>query len=312
MTSHRIAIVSDIHGNLPALQAVWAEIERASPTLVVNLGDIASGPLWPRETVRWLMAREAEEPGRWRTIAGNHERQVLGDLARMGPSDAFAARALGADERTWLAALAPARWLDADALGEVLLCHGTPADDLVYFMETVTPGFGIDGHPGLRAATVAELRQRAAEAWPVVDASASASASASTSGSSSIGLATTPRRGLEASLILCGHTHVPRAMAVPGGPLVVNPGSVGLPAYDDVHPHPHVVETGSPHARWAIVERDLGGAWRVQLRTTAYDWTAASARALANGRGDWADALATGFVGRTEQEVVDASTMRRD
>jgi len=37
----------------------------------------------------------------------------------------------------------------------------------------------------------------------------------------------------------------------------------------------------------------------VQLRSTPYDWQAAAARAEANGRGDWADALATGFMGRT-------------
>src|SRR5471032_3321912 len=138
MTTHRIAIVSDIHGNLPALEAVWAEIERASPALVVNLGDIASGPLWPRETVQWLMAREAEHPARWRTIAGNHERQVLADIARMGPSDAYAARALGSGERAWLGGLRPGMWLSDD----LLLCHGTPASDLTYFMETVTSGFG--------------------------------------------------------------------------------------------------------------------------------------------------------------------------
>jgi predicted phosphodiesterase len=270
MTS-RIAIVSDIHGNLPALEAVWNEIERAAPALVVNLGDIASGPLWPRETVQWLMAREAAEPARWRTIAGNHERQALAaDVARMGASDAYAARALGAPERAWLAALPGTQWIADD----VLLCHGTPASDLVYFMETVTPGFGVDGHRGVRAASVAELAARAAET----------PAAGSRSGSS-------------ASLILCGHTHVPRALAVPGGPLVVNPGSVGLQAYDDAHPHPHFVENGSPHARWALAERDRRGAWHLQLRTTPYDWTAAVARAHGNGRSDWADALATGFAG---------------
>jgi len=274
MTTSRIAVVSDIHGNLPALQAVWAEIERAAPALVVNLGDIASGPLWPRETVQWLMARAAAEPARWRTIAGNHERQALGaDIARMGASDAYAARALGAPERAWLAALPGTLWLDDD----VLLCHGTPDSDLAYFMETVTPGFGVDGHRGVRAASVAELGARAA-ATPAGAA----------------------RSGLSAALILCGHTHVPRAMAVPGGPMVVNPGSVGVPAYDDVHPHPHFIENGSPHARWALVERDRHGAWHVQLRTTAYDWAAAVAQAEANGRGDWADALATGFVTRTQ------------
>ena len=274
MTNPRIAIVSDIHGNLPALEAVWAEIGRASATLVVNLGDIASGPLWPRETVQWLMARESAEPARWRTIAGNHERQCLAaDVARMGASDAHAACALGAAERAWLAALPATQWI----LDDVLLCHGTPASDLAYFMETVTSGFGVDGHRGLRAATAAELGARLAET-PAGDV----------------------RSGLAASLVLCGHTHVPRAMALSGGPPVVNPGSVGLPAYDDVHPLPHVVENGSPDARWALVERDRRGAWHVQLRSTPYDRAAAVAQAEANGRGDWADALASGFVGRTE------------
>ena len=273
MTSTRIAIVSDIHGNLPALEAVWSEIERASATHIVNLGDIASGPLWPSETVQWLMAREAAEPGRWHTIAGNHERQALGaDVARMGASDAYAARALQAPERAWLGALPATQWL----LDEVLLCHGTPASDLVYFMESVTSGCGLDGQRGVRAATPTELGERAAETPP--------------------GGA---RTGLAASLILCGHTHVPRAMSLPGGPLIVNPGSVGLQAYDDVHPLPHVIENGSPDARWALVERDRRGAWHVQLRTTPYDWTSAATRAQANGRGDWADALASGFMGRT-------------
>ena len=277
MQTFRIAAVSDIHGNLPALEAVWAEIERAAPALVVNLGDIASGPLWPRETVQWLMERVAAEPGRWRTIAGNHERQVLAsDVSRMGASDAYAARALGVDERAWLAALPATHWLADD----VLRCHGTPASDLVYFMETVTPGFGIDGQRGMRAATAVELAERAGD-HPAGDA----------------------RGGLSSALLLCGHTHVPRAMAVPGGPLVVNPGSVGLQAYEDDHPDVHVVETGSPDARWALLERDRRGAWHVQLRSTPYDWQAAAARAEANGRGDWADALATGFMGRTAADA---------
>jgi hypothetical protein len=179
----------------------------------------------------------------------------------------------GRAQRAWLAALPGTQWLADD----VLLCHGTPDSDLTYFMETVTPGFGVDGQRGVRAASVAELSARAA-GTPADDA----------------------RSGLSAVLILCGHTHVPRVMAVPGGPMVVNPGSVGVPAYDDAHPHPHFIENGSPDARWALVERDRRGAWHVQLRTTAYDWTTAAAQAEANGRGDWADALATGFVTRTE------------
>jgi len=77
---------------------------------------------------------------------------------------------------------------------------------------------------------------------------------------------------------------------------------VGLPAFDDDHPHAHRMETGSPHARWALVERVDAG-WQVQQRLTAYDFRAAARRADTEGRGDWADALRSGRVGRTEAEV---------
>ena len=46
----RLAAITDIHGNLPALEAVLADIARSQVDLTVNLGDIVSGPLWPVET----------------------------------------------------------------------------------------------------------------------------------------------------------------------------------------------------------------------------------------------------------------------
>jgi predicted phosphodiesterase len=67
----RIAVVSDIHGNLPALEAVVADIARRGVDAVVNLGDSLSGPLLPLETAQFLMAQS------WTHLAGNHERQVL-------------------------------------------------------------------------------------------------------------------------------------------------------------------------------------------------------------------------------------------
>ena len=97
---------------------------------------------------------------------------------------------------------------------------------------------------------------------------------------------------VSASLILCGHTHQPRIRQLDDGRLVVNPGSVGLPAYDDNHPHFHLVETDSPHARYALLERQ-NGRWNVELRNVAYDWESAAAQADRNGRPDWADALRT-------------------
>ena len=80
-------------------------------------------------------------------------------------------------------------------------------------------------------------------------------------------------------------------------PLCVNPGSVGLPAYDDDHTAFHVHQTGSPHARYALCERvdtGEGAGWTVAQIAVAYDWHAASAQAARNGAHDWARWLATG------------------
>jgi putative phosphoesterase len=100
--------------------------------------------------------------------------------------------------------------------------------------------------------------------------------------------------GVTASLILCGHSHLPRLITLGNGRSVFNPGSVGLPAYDDDLPEWHVMEAQSPHARYGIAERCRTG-WRFSLRALPYDWTAAADLALAKGRRDWAHALATGF-----------------
>jgi predicted phosphodiesterase len=248
----RIALVSDIHGNGPALQAVAADIAAARAGLVLNLGDIASGPLWPRETVAWLAARD------WPTIAGNHERQALAAAPGREDDDAFTAAELGAAERAWLAAL-PATMSACD--GELRAFHGIPGDDLRGLLETVTRGFSPGGDPGVRAATDDELHERLA--------------------------------GLRAPVLVCGHTHTPRVRRLADGTLLVNPGSVGRPAYAHHLPHRHVVENGSPHARWALLERRADG-WHAELRRTAYDWAGAAQRAAALGFADWAHELATG------------------
>jgi len=75
----------------------------------------------------------------------------------------------------------------------------------------------------------------------------------------------------------------------------VNPGSVGWPAYADDHPHPHVMEAGTPHARYAVVE-DADGEWSAELRAVDYDWPAAAAIAERNERPDVARAPRTGRV----------------
>src|SRR5882757_588966 len=76
--------------------------------------------------------------------------------------------------------------------------------------------------------------------------------------------------GIETSLILCGHTHIPRVVRLRDGRMIVNPGSVGLPGYDGQAPVSYVVEVGTPHACYAILERTRGG-WSATIRYVPYD-----------------------------------------
>ena len=256
----KIAVISDIHGNLPALQAVLAEIDAAGIDHIINCGDTLGGPLESARTANLLMQRKIP------MIAGNHERQLLTlPPDKLNRSDACTASEISQHHRDWLANAPPTVWLADD----VFVCHGTPHSDLHYWLETVTNDFGQHGSPGVRPATPVEVLER---------------------------LGTGPHT--KASLIVCGHTHVPRVVNVrsPAGGqsiTIVNPGSVGLPAYDDVHPFKHHIETGSPHARYAVIEKTPDG-WNVQLRQVLYDFESMASLAETRQRPDWAVALRTG------------------
>jgi predicted phosphodiesterase len=245
----RIAVLSDIHGNLSALESVLRHIDHRGADLIVNLGDIVSGPLQPRETAERLM--ELSLP----TIRGNHERQLLTQpLEKMNASDRFAREELTEEQLRWLQTL-PEHLHLPDG---VLLVHGTPASDLAYFLETVEPA-------GVRQATPAEVLARA--------------------------------QGVDAALILCGHTHMQRIVTCDDGRLIVNPGSVGLPALASDFPFPHRIESRSPAARYALIEFK-GNAWSATPIQVDYDSSSGAQLASARGRMDWAIALATG---RTQQ-----------
>jgi len=243
----RIALLSDIHGNLPALEAVVADARRRGVDQIVNLGDILSGPLQPLETAQYLMAQG------WPTIAGNHERQLLAITPEKpgGGSDRFARERLGDAELGWLRSLPKTMQLSE----EVFLCHGTPRSDIEYFLDTQEGS-----------------RLRSADASEVTD-----------------------RLGEETSaLVCCGHTHIPRVLRSARGQWLVNPGSVGLQAWDDEHPVHHVAEVGSPDARYAIVERTAQG-WLTESISVPYDHEAMARIASRNGREDWARWLRTGW-----------------
>ena len=122
----RVAALSDIHGNLRALEAVLAEIEREDVDAIVVVGDTVAGP-WPVEVFDRVTGLGDS------IVRGNADRAVLERDDRFGRNPSWCAELLG-DER--LAALA--RWpltyeLAIDELGSVLFCHSTPsADDPIY------------------------------------------------------------------------------------------------------------------------------------------------------------------------------------
>ena len=92
-------------------------------------------------------------------------------------------------------------------------------------------------------------------------------------------------------IILCGHSHMPRFLKT-GNKLIINPGSVGCPAYDDDDPAYHKMESGNPFAEYVVVSIDKDV--KVEHVTVPYDYESAARLAEQNGRSDWARWLRTG------------------
>ena len=137
----------------------------------------------------------------------------------------------------------------------LLLCHGTPWRDDAYLVEQVE-------RDGVRIRSP----------WELDDV---------------LGACSRP-------LVLCGHSHVQRLAVSAAGAVVVNPGSVGLPAFRDDLPYVHRMESGSTHARFAILTR-AGAEWQVEHVAIPYDVAAAVQAARSRGRDDWAEWLQTGW-----------------
>jgi hypothetical protein len=104
---------------------------------------------------------------------------------------------------------------------------------------------------------------------------------------------------VKASLVLCGHSHTQQVVQIPGGPLIVNPGSVGCPVYAD-GPHAAGTNARSPHARNALLSRN-NGRWSVEMFVLAYDWEGAALSALENNRPEWARMYMSGSILPTDE-----------
>jgi predicted phosphodiesterase len=244
---YRVALLADIHANVWALEAVLADVRKRGVDVLWNLGDILHGALRPRATYELLRSTDIAL-----TIRGNQDRELYEPHA--DPKTEWMIRDLGTDAIEWLRDL-PTTAVFED---EVLLCHGSPTDDLCYLLEDVT-----SGHPRVRdEEEIVRLLGGAAQ-----------------------------------PTIVCGHTHIPRLVRLANGQTIVNPGSVGLAAYSDDAPVPHAMENYSPDASYTILEKTPQG-WDATFRNVPYDTREASRTAAELGRSDWAYQIATGRVAK--------------
>jgi len=179
----RVAALYDIHGNLPALDAILAEVD--ADVIVVG-GDAVMGP-FPAETLERLRSL----PGDVRFIRGNADREVYDEQAGLAPPELLEhARARLTPEqldflRTWPLTV---------SIGRVLFCHATPRNDEEIF-----------------------TRDSPDERWAAALA------------------------GVDADVVVCGHTHVQFDRRI-GDVRLVNAGSVGMPYADE------------PGAYWALLD----------------------------------------------------------
>lgn len=152
----RVAALYDIHGNLPALEAVLAEVSQASVDAVVIGGDVVPGPM-PRECLAAIAALEVPV----HALSGNGERGVVTLRADGGvegvPEQAVEAlrwvsRVLPVQDVERLSGWPATRRLAIDGLGDVLFCHATPTSDTDIFTketpaEQLLPLFEAVGAP---------------------------------------------------------------------------------------------------------------------------------------------------------------------
>jgi predicted phosphodiesterase len=124
-----VAVLSDVHGVLPALDAVLAEEDVRTADAIVLTGDVAAGPL-PVQTLDRLVSLGDRVV--W--VRGNADRE-LADLARGGttripdPVAPWAAAQLRRDQVELLAGLPHPVTRAVEGFGDVLFCHGSPRDD---------------------------------------------------------------------------------------------------------------------------------------------------------------------------------------
>lgn len=183
-----IAIFGDIHGNLPALEAVLSDIDARGLTALYCLGDLVGYATWPNEVVATIRARGIP------TLMGNYDQGVGNDSDDCGCayktdierqrgelSIAWSNARTTAENKAFLRALPAHIPVQVGDL-KVLLVHGSPRKVNEYLFEDRPDDYFVR----------------------IMD-------------------------GVDADVLVCGHTHLPYHKTLPDGRHIINAGSVGKP-----------------------------------------------------------------------------------
>lgn len=234
----KYAFIADIHGNLPALEAVLDDIKKHNVDIIINCGDSIYGPLWPEETAGILINNNII------SVLGNGDEKLITD-PKVTPTFAFTRSQISERTIDWIKDM---KMTYQDDL--VIVFHAKPECNTEYLSEEVD-----NGEVKLRSNT-AILKDL---------------------------------EGIKQKIVVCGHSHIERIQMVEDV-MLINAGSVGLPAYEDDIPY-HKMETFNPFAKYIIMENGA-----VEIRFIKYDYMSASKQAAKNGRDDWAKWIITGRV----------------
>lgn len=240
----KLAIISDIHGNKDALNAVLIDIQKRGIETIYNLGDSLYGPLFPLETYEIITRSNIQN------IRGNCDRILL-EKNDENSTVQYVQDLLQEDHKEWLSNLPFS--IETE---DFYFCHGTPTSDEKYLLEEMSAS--------------GPLLKKTEEILKMVN-------------------------GISQKVIFCAHTHIPRVVYLPNDKMVINPGSVGLPAYEDSSPIYHKMESGSPLANYTIVSKQIEE-WIVEQIHVPYNRDAAILQSEKKGRKDWAIALKTGRI----------------
>ena len=238
----RIAAFGDIHGNLFALQAVLADLRTQKPDGLLVTGDLVYKFPWGAEVVDLLRSLPCQ------IILGNAELYLVlwgtslwpekWDLPRARDLVAWERERLGGERLAWLASLPEHAAFSGRRLEDLVAVHGTPGNPFVPFLARP----GDDRSPWVQSdARVRELLA-----------------------------------GLDADVVVCGHTHTPLLRRV-DRTLIVNPGALG---------YGRGANTGVGRADYALLDWSAAAGWQATFRTVHYDPEPLH-RALLALRGDY-------------------------